>query len=186
MCSVDFERCWVTAYKICFVFPAFLFCSITSAVDSLQQWPWALYQHTALSPFSSLSGGNVEDVCVCLQFSWLLPCSHLLTLVKDSVNGSVAVYVCCQEKGSRTKSRNMYFKKCLHHCTYLSLSSGLVSALKWTKQTMKQAMQLLTLFLTMRLLRWDPTHHTHPHISHTPFFSTLHSTALLPWSTLPF
>lgn len=27
------------------------------------QWPWALYQHTHFSPFSSHSGGNTKDIC---------------------------------------------------------------------------------------------------------------------------
>lgn len=60
----------------------FLFCSITSVVDNLQQWPWVPYQHTPSSPFSSLSGGNNEDVCA----SPVSVCSS---------NGCFIACVCC-------------------------------------------------------------------------------------------
>lgn len=87
-------------WDIIWSFTVLFLCSITSVVDSLQQWPWAHYLHTPSSPFSSLNLGNSKNVCGDpVSFNLLFYCLRLLSFENDSINASGHTVTVCSVAG---------------------------------------------------------------------------------------
>lgn len=143
----------------------FLFCSITSVADNLQQWPWVPYLHTASTPFSSLSGGNNEDVCASpLSFcssNGCFYCLCLLSLEYDSVNGSV--HLCTDSNNVHSSAEIMYLCKCVSvHRTRFRIEMN-----KADNEAGNAAIDSLLNYETVKV-RSTPPPHTQPHFSPHP------------------